>query len=85
RISLYHANEINSINDTEHIVIDLFQQVFGFRPQWNDMLINYELNSIDLYVFLAQIEECINAHIEINQVWSCNTLRDLYDRILSVL
>lgn len=82
RINLYHANELDSLNDTEHIVIDLFQQTFGFRPHWNDNLINYELNSIDLYIFLAQIEECINAHVEINQVWSCNTLRDLYNCII---
>ena len=83
-IKLYTPHELEQLDDDKHIILDLFQQNFGFKPELDDLLINYELASIDFYVYLGQIEECFKINFDMDQIWDCNSVNEIYEKVLII-
>lgn len=83
-IKLYSAHELEQLDDDKHIILDLFQQNFGFKPEPEDLLTNYEIDSIDFYVYLGQIEEYLKLNFDMDQIWDCNSINEICEKLLLI-
>lgn len=80
-IKLYSAQEIEMYDDIQHIIMDIFQKSFGFKPDWNDKLSDFQIASLEFYMYLGEIEECLEVYFEMDQMWDCTNLAEFYERM----